>query len=183
MRDGRMTVRLHAGSLRAATRAVSEKTGIEIQFVGEGDRQIEALSFTDIPVEQGLRKILRSTQYAFVFSGGKPDAGITHVLVVLGGDGAGGGTETRRAVAVSPNPLEDTTRLVAEVRATLHKALAEDPATAGAINGDLPRAAMPDGPGTERLDEVVRDLSEQLRTQIQENWTQPAEDTVAPEDP
>ena len=172
VRDQRMTLNVQGGSLRAVLAAVAERSGIDIRFVGEGDRTIGRQSFADVPLEKGLRQLLRETQYAFVYSGKEPDSKIAHVVVVLGP--VGGAADSVEPQAPAAAEIVDTEQIVAEVKKTLSEALKNDSVAAEILQGGVPRAAMPDQQGMERLDEVVRDLSEQLRSQIEADWTQPA---------
>ncbi len=180
IRDQRMTVRLAGGSLRGVMRSVAEQSGIDVRFVGAGDREVASQSFTNVPLEKGIRRLLRDTQYAFVYSGKEPQARIAHVLVVLGdGDGTGAAAAAPEATAGPGIEALDTARLIEEVQTTLRKVIQEDPTADGLDLGNMPAAVMPDQEGMERLDEVVQHLSEQLRSEIQGTWTVPPGDAEA----
>ena len=79
---GRLTVLLKEAKLGDVMGAIAHQSGIEINVNNEVGQATITEAFVGLPLEDGLRRLMRGMNYTVVYSGAVPKQGITQVFVV-----------------------------------------------------------------------------------------------------
>jgi hypothetical protein len=118
-----LTVELQGVPLETALAEIGRRTAIEIAIAGSLSRTI-SIEFHDLPVEEGLRRLLRGYNWVMLYADSETRAGSTlkKVTVLSAGD-----REHPTPVAAAPTPTRENTLIQAvtalvareEVRARL----------------------------------------------------------------
>lgn len=101
VRGGRMTARVQDAPLETVLREISRRVPMTVSIQGAVARELVSVQFRDLPVEEGIRKVLQGREYAiihrtppFAGAGGQEQAGPREVIVF-----SGPGSETSGADA------------------------------------------------------------------------------------
>jgi hypothetical protein len=82
VRDGTLSVSLEESELPDVMAAIAEQSGIEIQVTGLEEPIRLTDSFSELPVEAGLRRLLSDLAATFVYSDAEPEPRLKRVLVM-----------------------------------------------------------------------------------------------------
>jgi hypothetical protein len=82
LRNGRLSVSLEQSELPGVMAAIAEQSGIEIQVIGLAEPVLLTESFSELPLEVGLRRLLRDLAATFVYSEAVPEPRLKRVLVM-----------------------------------------------------------------------------------------------------
>ncbi|MBI4588260.1 MAG: hypothetical protein HY725_05440 [Candidatus Rokubacteria bacterium] len=86
---GRLTVKLEGIPLETVLKEIGRRAGIEIAILGPLTKNT-SMEFRDLPLAEGLRKLLRGFGWALLQAGSAPQSGaLEKVIVVPGGERAG----------------------------------------------------------------------------------------------
>ena len=88
LRKGKLTARITAAPLLQVLEEISQLSGIRIVWLNgaESNRQVSA-EFTDLPLVEGLMKILAPTNFLFFYTSAADDARLTQIWISSPGDG------------------------------------------------------------------------------------------------
>lgn len=84
IRDGNLSVSLENSSRREVMKAISEQSGIDIVFIGTGEEVLLTDSLSEVPLDEGIRRLLQGASTAFVYTGKGSERRLKRVFVVLG---------------------------------------------------------------------------------------------------
>ena len=79
---GRLTVLLKEAKLGDVMEAIAHQSGIEINVNNEVGQATITEAFVGLPLEDGLRRLMRGMNYTIVYSGAVPKQRITQVFVM-----------------------------------------------------------------------------------------------------
>ena len=79
---GRLTVLLKEAKLGDVMEAIAHQSGIEINVNNEVSQATITEAFVGLPLEDGLRRLMRGMNYTIVYSGAVPKQGITQIFVM-----------------------------------------------------------------------------------------------------
>ncbi len=79
---GRLTVSLKEAKLGDVMEAIAHQSGIEINVNNEVSQATITEAFVGLPLEDGLRRLMRGMNYTIVYSGAVPKQGITQIFVM-----------------------------------------------------------------------------------------------------
>jgi hypothetical protein len=88
LRKGKLTARIIAAPLLQVLEEISQLSGIRIVWLNgaESNRQVSA-EFTDLPMVEGLMKILAQTNFLFFYTSAADDARLTQIWISSTGGG------------------------------------------------------------------------------------------------
>ena len=82
--NGKLSVSLREARFRDVMEAIARQGGIRIRFIGQGGQATLTDSFAGLPLEGGLRRLLRGMNYVFVYWGTEPEPRVAQVFVMSG---------------------------------------------------------------------------------------------------
>lgn len=68
IRDGMLSVSINGMSMQRLAQEISDRTGIEILFIGDHPEIVVHIAFSDIPLEKGLHLLLSEAGTIFIYS-------------------------------------------------------------------------------------------------------------------
>lgn len=88
LREGKLTARITTAPLLRVLEEISHLSGVRIVWLNgaECDRQVSA-EFTDLPLVEGLMKILAQTNFLFFYTSTADEARLTQIWISSTGDG------------------------------------------------------------------------------------------------
>lgn len=86
---GKLSVWLREAKVRDVMEAIARQSGIEIIFVGQAAQTTLTESFSGLPLEDGLRRLLRGKSYMLMYSETERESRITKVFVLFRTDEPG----------------------------------------------------------------------------------------------
>jgi hypothetical protein len=84
VKEGKLSVALNGAPVREALEAIAYQSGIRAFLMAEGIQATFTDAFDELPLEEGLRRLLRGTSYAFVYTDTSPARRLTQVYVMSG---------------------------------------------------------------------------------------------------
>lgn len=170
---GKLSVSLREAGFREVMEAIARQAGMKVSFLGEVGQATLTASFVGLPLEDGLRRLLRGTDHAFVYTGTGAARRVSQVFV-LSGSAAQPPTlaaetvgEPTVAVAAAIREAIDTQRFAEAVQAAI---VAE--------GGTTQEEARQEGMGPDLNTALQRGLSGQDGTQLLTDQLQQAADRL-----
>jgi len=82
VREGLLTVKVRNIPLKRVLEKIAGQTGIKLVFNGQTDAVISA-DITDIPLEKGLRRLIRDMNYAFIYGSEETKRGRSEIREII----------------------------------------------------------------------------------------------------
>jgi hypothetical protein len=82
MDGGKLSVSLREARIHDVMEAIARQSGIQIIFVGQAAQATLTEYFSGLPLEDGLRRLLRSRNYMLMYSGTERESRIAKVFVM-----------------------------------------------------------------------------------------------------
>jgi hypothetical protein len=169
--DGKLSVSLREARLHDVMEAIARQSGIQITLVGQAAQATLTESFSGLPLEDGLRRLLRGKSYVLMYSGTGGASRITKVFVIFPtGEPAEDVGKQTSSVAEAMREAFNTERFAETVRAAITAAggATEEPrAPAGSVAAELPstfQRLLSEQSGSKLFaDHLQRLLQEQLQ--------------------
>lgn len=168
---GKLSVSLREARIHDVMEAIARQSGIQIIFVGQTAQATLTGSFSGLPLEDGLRRLLRGMSYVLMYSETERESRISKVFVIsrTGEPAEDVGEQTSSITEVMSEAL-NTERFAETVKAAITAAggtTDEDRAPEGTVAADLTstfQRLLSERGGAKFLDErLQRLLQEQLQ--------------------
>jgi hypothetical protein len=168
---GKLSVSLREAKIHDVMEAIARQSGMQIIFVGQAAQATLTESFSRLPLEDGLRRLLRGKNYLLVYSETERESRITKVFVMFRtGEPAEDVGEQSSSIAKVMNEALNTVRFAEAVKAAITAAggtTEEDQAPEGTVTAELTstfQRLLSERGGANFLDDrLQRLLQEQLQ--------------------
>jgi hypothetical protein len=168
---GKLSVSLREARLHDVMEAIARQSGIQITFVGQAAQATLTESFSRLPLEDGLRRLLRGKSYVLMYSGTEGVSRITKVFVMFPtGEPAEDVGEQTSSVAEAMHEAFNTERFAETVRVAITAAggateghQAPEGSTAAELTPTFQRLLSEQGGAKLLADRLQRLLREPLR--------------------
>jgi hypothetical protein len=175
MDGGKLSVSLREARIHDVMEAIARQSGIQIIFVGQAAQATLTESFSGLPLEDGLRRLLRGKNYMLMYSGTERESRIAKVFVMsrTGAPVEDFGEQTPSIAEVISEAF-DTQRFAETVRAAIIAAggmTQEDQAPEGKVAPELNtnfQRLLWEGGGAKLLDDQFQRVADQLQRLLQQ---------------